>query len=83
MSNPFFDHPILNSPYESPRRHWELDASGQRITKQWLDTCLQCKGGTYPAQIMYQELADIVLVEDGHGPDDLLHLIIIPSTSHV
>jgi hypothetical protein len=25
MSNPFFDHPILNSPYESPRRHWELD----------------------------------------------------------
>src|SRR5687768_15264924 len=29
MSNPFFDHPILNSPYECPQRHWELDASGQ------------------------------------------------------
>jgi type III restriction enzyme len=29
MSNPFFDHPILNSPYEVPRRHWELDAQGQ------------------------------------------------------
>ena len=29
MSNPFFDHPILNSPYARPRRHWELDASGQ------------------------------------------------------
>jgi len=29
MSNPFFDHPILNSPYECPRRHWELDAQGQ------------------------------------------------------
>jgi type III restriction enzyme len=29
MSNPFFDHPILNSPYECPTRHWELDASGQ------------------------------------------------------
>jgi len=29
MTNPFFDHPILNSPYERPRRHWELDASGQ------------------------------------------------------
>ncbi|MCK6453986.1 MAG: restriction endonuclease, partial [Alphaproteobacteria bacterium] len=29
MSNPFFDHPILNSPYEYPRRHWELDAQGQ------------------------------------------------------
>ena len=29
MSNPFFDRPILNSPYERPSRHWELDASGQ------------------------------------------------------
>ena len=29
MPNPFFDHPILNSPYEYPRRHWELDADGQ------------------------------------------------------
>ncbi|MFZ4696109.1 MAG: BPTD_3080 family restriction endonuclease, partial [Verrucomicrobiia bacterium] len=29
MANPFFDHPILNSPYECPRRHWELDSSGQ------------------------------------------------------
>ena len=29
MSNPFFDRPILNSPYEYPRRHWELDDDGQ------------------------------------------------------
>ena len=29
MNNPFFDQPILNSPYEYPARHWELDASGQ------------------------------------------------------
>lgn len=29
MSNPFFDHPILNSPYERPPRHWELDEQGQ------------------------------------------------------
>ena len=33
MSNPFFDHPILNSPYESPRRHWELDPDGQPTQK--------------------------------------------------
>ena len=37
MSNPFFDHPILNSPYERPARHWELDSSGQP-TQQILDT---------------------------------------------
>jgi type III restriction enzyme len=29
MSNPFFDHPILNSPYTAPSRYWELDAEGQ------------------------------------------------------
>lgn len=37
MSNPFFDHPILNSPYERPSRHWELDDSGQP-TQQVLET---------------------------------------------
>lgn len=30
----------------------------KRITKEWLDTCLVCVGETYPAQLMYQELAD-------------------------
>ena len=29
MENPFFEHPILNSPYEVPLRHWELDDQGQ------------------------------------------------------
>ena len=29
MTNPFFDHPILNSPYEYPARYWELDDQGQ------------------------------------------------------
>ena len=29
MSHPFFDQPILNSPYEYPSRHWELDADRQ------------------------------------------------------
>jgi type III restriction enzyme len=27
--NPFFDRPILNSPYERPARHWELDSRDQ------------------------------------------------------
>src|SRR5258708_40350998 len=33
MPNPFFDHPILNSPYEFPLRHWELDGHGQPTQK--------------------------------------------------
>lgn len=33
MSNPFFERPILNSPYERPQKHWELDESGQPTQK--------------------------------------------------
>lgn len=44
-------------PGEEPRLH--LFGQLKRITKQWLDTCLVCKGDTYPALLMYQELADM------------------------
>ncbi len=44
-------------PGEEPKLH--LFGQLKRITKQWLDTCLVCTGGTYPAQIMYQELLDM------------------------
>lgn len=33
MANEFFEKPILNSPYEYPSRHWELDSSGQPTQK--------------------------------------------------
>ena len=42
---------------EEPKLH--LFGQLKRITKQWIDTCLKCKGDTYPAQLMYQELADM------------------------
>ena len=44
-------------PGEEPKLH--LFGQLKRITKEWLDTCLECKGDTYPAQLMYQELADM------------------------
>src|SRR5262245_25429751 len=44
-------------PGEEPKLH--LFGQLKRITKRWLDTCLVCKGGTYPALLMYQELADM------------------------
>jgi type III restriction enzyme len=37
MEDHFFQHPILNSPYECPARHWELDADGQP-TQQTIET---------------------------------------------
>jgi len=36
MDNRFFEKPILNSPYEYPARHWELDDQGQP-TQQIID----------------------------------------------
>ncbi len=42
---------------EEPKLH--LFGQLKRITKEWIDTCLKCTGGTYPAQLMYQELADM------------------------
>ena len=44
-------------PNEEPKLH--LFGKLKGIVKQWLDTSLQCQGGTYPAQLMYQELADM------------------------
>ena len=44
-------------PGEEPRLH--LFGQLKRITRQWLDGHLVCKGETYPAQLMYQTLADM------------------------
>jgi type III restriction enzyme len=44
-------------PGEEPKMH--LFGQLKRITKEWLDNYLVCTGGTYPAQLMYQELADM------------------------
>ncbi len=33
MNPSFFEKPILNSPYELPQQHWELDETGQPTQK--------------------------------------------------
>ncbi len=45
-------------PGDEPKLH--LFSQLKRITKQWLDGgYLKCTGGTYPAQLIYQEIADM------------------------
>ncbi len=44
-------------PGEEPKLH--LFGQLKRIAKQWLDTCLTCKGSTYPALLLYEDLADM------------------------
>ena len=52
---------LLYTKWRDPGDEPKLHLFGQlkRITKQWLDTCLVCKGDTYPGLLMYQELADM------------------------
>jgi len=52
---------LLYTKWRDPGEDPKLNLFGQlkRVTKQWLDSHLVCKGGTYPAQLMYQELADM------------------------
>ncbi len=70
---------LLTTKWRDPGGEAQLHLFGQlkRITKQWLNDCLVCKGGTYPAQLIYQELADmaceritaaIVRAEEGRRP---------------
>ena len=43
MSNPFFDHPILNSLYEYFSRHWELNENGP-APDDWQHLIVEIKG---------------------------------------
>ncbi|MCC5805576.1 MAG: DEAD/DEAH box helicase family protein [Opitutales bacterium] len=51
---------LLYTHYRDPGDEPKLHLFGQlkRVTRAWLDGHLRCMGGTYPAQLMYKELAD-------------------------
>ena len=51
---------LLETKWRDPGEEPKLHLFGQlkRITRQWLKDHLVCKGGTYPAQLLYQGLAD-------------------------
>ncbi len=53
---PFFEESILNSPYEYPAQHWELDKDGQSTNQVWKQregaemTIAASKARTYTAE---------------------------------
>jgi len=52
---------LLYTRYRDKDSEPEMHLFGQlkRITRKWMDSYLVCQGGTYPGQLMYQELADM------------------------
>src|SRR5205823_8486673 len=55
--SPLFPYTTLFRSGEAPKLH--LFGQLKRITREWLDKHLVCRGGTYPALLLYQDLADI------------------------
>ena len=53
---------LLYAKYRDPGEEPKLHLFGQlkRITRQWMEGgYLKCSGGTYPAQVLYKEIADM------------------------
>lgn len=82
----------FRDPGEEPKLH--LFGQLKRIAKEWLDTCLVCKGGTFPAQLLYQELSDMAChrittgITQAHLGDRPIKALLDPynptgSTAHV
>lgn len=52
---------LLYRQFRDPNEEPKLYLFGQlkHITQEWVNEYLECKGGTHPAQLLYQEIADI------------------------
>ena len=86
MSNPFFDQPILNSPYECPRQHWELDPTGQP-TQRTLENRRRAefitpiakpkkrKGATEQQEIVFNEGKGLSTQEQQYDPNPTINEI--------
>ena len=84
MDARFFDHPVLNSPYASPARHWELDRDGQP-TQRILDTRRSAqfitpipkpkkrKGAVEQQGFVFDEGAGVSTAEQAYDPTPVIN----------
>ena len=67
MDNRFFEQPILNSPYDPPERHWELDAQGQP-TQQIIESRRKAEFITpIPKPKKQKQKRDSLVFDEGKG----------------
>ena len=82
----FFEQPILNSPYDPPRRHWELDWEMElcRLLESHPNVLAYVANQGLGFAVPYRMGGEartyipdfIVRVDDGHGADDPLNLVV-------
>ena len=85
MTNPFFDHPILNSPYEYPMRYWELDEHGQPTQKilekrraaDFITPIPKPRKRKIPAQeqLVFDESKGLSTKEQQYDPTSIINLV--------
>ncbi len=84
VANPFFERPILNSPYARPERHWELDEQGQP-TQRILETRRRAefitpipkprkqKSSTAQTRMVFDEGKGISTAEQEYDPTPIIN----------
>ena len=66
-TNPFFDHPILNSPYDPPTRRWELDENHQPTQEILIGRRLASYVTPVPKPKKKVALQPMLVVDEGKG----------------
>ena len=87
---------LVTTKYRDPggEPQWHLFGQLKRITGEWLDNHLICKGGAWPAQLIYLDLADMACeriaraIDARHSGDNPVRAVLDPynpsgSTAHV
>src|SRR5260370_23120694 len=86
MANPFFDHPILNTPYDCPKRHWELDDQGQP-TQRIIETRRRAefitpipkpkklRGGVSQPNLVFDEGKGLSTQEQQYDPTSVINAV--------
>ena len=69
MTDPFFDAPILNSPYEYPTRHWELDKDRQPTNRivDWRRPAAYITPVPQPRRQRGQSQQQALVLDEGKG----------------
>lgn len=77
---------LLYHKYRDPGDEPKLHLFGQlrSICRQWMDNHLECIGNTYPAQLMYKQLADMAAnkisaaITETHSGEQLVKAVLDP-----
>ena len=87
VRSPFFDHPILNSPYEIPTRHHALDEDGQPLEQDPIVGRRPCdlitpvpkpkrrSGNTDQTSMMFDDASRLTSEEQEYNPRPIINEI--------